>query len=309
MSEIRRVGDMQEEAFEQALSTAGIGLSIGPFDAHIRADATALRQTFYRLYRHYPLLPAEHVYSFHVDLDERRSIFRPHRRRVHFSVDGRSPHADMPAEQGLAVLEWGINLVIAMRAHQYLMLHAAVLERDGKSLVMPAEPGSGKSTLCAALAFNGWRLLSDEFGLVDPESGCFIPIPRAIALKNASVDIIRSAYPDAEFGPLIPGTRKGDVAHLKPPAASIERMQEHVSAAHFVFPRWQPDVACELTPTDAGDAFIQIASNAFNYEMLGEAAFDAVTHLAQSAQHYQLQYSDLDSAIECLDRMTANAPS
>jgi predicted ATPase len=29
-------------------------------------------------------------------------------------------------------------------------------------VILPAPPGSGKSTLCAALVTRGWRLLSDE---------------------------------------------------------------------------------------------------------------------------------------------------
>jgi predicted ATPase len=46
------------------------------------------------------------------------------------------------------------------------MLHAAVVEKNGKALILPALPGSGKSTLSAALAMNGWRFLSDEFTMI-----------------------------------------------------------------------------------------------------------------------------------------------
>ncbi|MBK9234594.1 MAG: hypothetical protein IPO19_00450 [Rhodoferax sp.] len=43
------------------------------------------------------------------------------------------------------------------------------------SLVMPAIPGSGKSTLTAGLSLSGWRLLSDEFGALDPLQHEFRP--------------------------------------------------------------------------------------------------------------------------------------
>jgi predicted ATPase len=33
-----------------------------------------------------------------------------------------------------------------------------VVERDGHALILPAMPGSGKSTLTAALVQRGWRL-------------------------------------------------------------------------------------------------------------------------------------------------------
>ena len=53
---------------------------------------------------------------------------------MRFIVDGRVPHEDLPAAQALAVFEWGLNLVIALRSHRFLMLHAAVLERGGRAL-------------------------------------------------------------------------------------------------------------------------------------------------------------------------------
>lgn len=31
--------------------------------------------------------------------------------------------------------------------------------------------GAGKSTLCAALCADGWRLLSDEMALIEPDTG------------------------------------------------------------------------------------------------------------------------------------------
>ena len=67
------------------------------------------------------------------------------------------------------MLEWGLNWCVAGHAHQYLMLHAAALERNGRAVILPGDPGAGKSTLTAALMLSGWRLLSDEITLVDRE--------------------------------------------------------------------------------------------------------------------------------------------
>ena len=83
------------------------------------------------------------------------------------------------------MLEAGLNWCIGNLAHQYLVIHSATLERGGRALLMPAPPGSGKSTLCAALITRGWRLLSDEFALVDPATGLLVPVPRPVALKGA----------------------------------------------------------------------------------------------------------------------------
>lgn len=293
------------DAFYARLAGSGLGIRIGPFDAFLQADAAALHGQLYRLYRHYPLLPAEGVFSFHARLEELGGRLPGSKRKVRFSVDGRTPHEDMPAGQALAVLEWGLNLVIALRAHHLLMLHAAVLERDGRALVMPAEPGYGKTTLCAALACRGWRLFSDEFGMVRPADSQLLPIPRPLALKNASVDLIRTFSPDAEIGTMIPGTRKGDVAHLKAPQEAVARMHEPAPASLIVFPRWRAGVACRLERVSAIDAFMLVASNAFNYELLGQSAFDAVAAMVRAAESFRLVYSDLEEAVAAIDELAS----
>jgi HprK-related kinase A len=258
----------------------------------------------YRLYRDYPLLEGERVFSIHASLTERRRWLRRPRRLVRFSVDGRVPHQDLPAEQALAVLEWGLNLVIALRYHVFLMLHSAVVERDGQALLLPAWPGHGKTTLCAALVHRGWRLLSDEFGLLRPDSTKLVPIPRPMPLKNESIHVIRTFAPDAELGPVIPNTRKGTVVHVKPPPASIARATEHAQPSWIIFPRWMSGASLTVEAARPIESFMMLATNAFNYELLGERAFETVRDLVDRTRSYRLVYSDLEAAVGAIDRLT-----
>lgn len=59
--------------------------------------------------------------------------------------------------------------------HHLLCLHAAAIELNGKLILFPNGRRAGKSTLAAALVFQGARLLSDDFVLVDrnPEGGLY----------------------------------------------------------------------------------------------------------------------------------------
>jgi len=278
----------------------GIGLRIGPFDAFLRVGSVGIARALHDLYRDYPLLDRERVFSFHAALDARRSPLPFGKAKVRFSVDGRAPHEDMPAGQSLAVLEWGINLVIAMRAHCFLMLHAAAVSHRGGTMLLPAAPGSGKTTLCAGLALRGWRLYSDEFGLLRPGGIAVTPVPRPLALKNESIDVIRRFSPHAWLGPEIPGTRKGTVAHLRPPANSVTRASQCEPARWIVYPQWRDGSACRLDEIASSDSFMQLATNAFNYEHLGESGFDTVRGLVESTRSYRLVYSDLDEAVAAL---------
>lgn len=297
-----RVGDLTIDSFRHLLAKAGLGIGIGPFAARIEAQADGLVLPLYKLYENYPLLPLDTVFSINVHLHKFRKL--PHlNRRVRFSVDGRVPHEDMPAGQALPVLEWGLNLVIALRFHCYLMLHAAVLERNGLAILLPAAPGHGKTTLCAALAHRGWRLLSDEFGLIRPDTDDMIPVPRPMALKNESIDVIRAFAPEAYIGPSIPNTRKGTVAHVKPPTNSVQQQSMMAAPRWIVFPRWVADAPLSFESIPKAEGFMMLATNAFNYELLGEAAFRTVRDLMNGCKCFRLVYSDLDEAIARLNEL------
>jgi HprK-related kinase A len=303
------VGELGEATFADRLRNGGLGVRLGPFDVKLRSDVTAIDAPLYRLYRDYPVLDDDRVFSMHLRLRPSRVFPRLDRPTVRLLVDGRAPHEDLPRTQALAVLEWGINLVIALRSHSLLMLHSGAVERGGHVMLFPAWPGSGKTTLCAALAHRGWRLFSDEFGLVRPDTVEALPIPRPMPLKNESIAVIKAFAPDVELGPTIPNTRKGTIAHVKAPAASIREAGRSASVRWIVFPQWSASskLVCEEMPK--AEAFLMLATNAFNYEMLGEAAFAAVRQLVTGATCYRLVYSDLTRVVPLLSDLAANDAS
>lgn len=303
MTEAATVGELPLAEFESRLRGAGLGLRLGPFDICIRARVVGLYRPLHLLYRDNPVLDLDRPFSCHVDLTEVRAIRAGFKRMVRFTVDGYVPQPDLPTEQALAMLEWGLNLVIAMRFQCFLMLHAAVLERSGGALVLPAMPGAGKTTLCAGLAHRGWRLLSDEFGLMRPGVPQMLPIPRPMPLKNESIAVIRAFAPEAVVGPEIPGTRKGTVAHVRPPAGCVARAHEAVPPRWIVFPRWVAGAPLSIEELSRAEGFQSVATNAFNYGKHAERGFETVRDMVEGAMCLRLRYSNLEEAVAALTRL------
>lgn len=278
---------------------------MGPFRVRLRARLKGFAETFNGLYGDYPLLAGETLADFHISLERPgtwRGWVRP---QAIFKLDGWSLFEPFPEDTGLPLFEWGLNWCVAQRAHQYLLLHAATVERHGRAVLLPALPGSGKSTLCAALVLRGWRLLSDEFGMFDLETRELVPFPRPIALKNESIDVIRRFAPEAVLGPLFPKTRKGTVAHVRPPTASVRRMAERVAPSVVVFPRYSAGAALSCVPLPKAGAFLRLAHNSFNYEIIGPDGFQAVGEIIRACESYELVYSDLEAAIAQIERLNA----
>ena len=85
-------------------------------------------------------------------------------------------------------LRWTLNLCVFHQPSRDLVLHAAVVERDGRALIMPAVPGSGKSTLLRTLN-----------GLQSVDSGK-ITIA-GVEVTNSKTDIFSCWAKEAKFLP------------------------------------------------------------------------------------------------------------
>ena len=145
--------------------------------------------------------------------------------------------APLALRHGLLAAEMGMNLQMALGQRRFLLLHAATVERDGKALILTGESGAGKSTLAALLGERGWRLMGDEFALIDPATGLTYPFPRAVSLKNCAVTQFAEAD-SARWGPVLDGTPKGTIRHLSPRPDAIARMGEPARPALILFPRF-----------------------------------------------------------------------
>jgi HprK-related kinase A len=277
----------------------------GPFLVSLQTDCPGVISLLADLYPVSEVIAGDRIFDFHIAVTRVPGLRRWWRPQVRFAVDRLVPFEPYPLDHAFPLLEWGLNWCIAMRAHQYLMLHSGAMERGGAALILPATPGSGKSTLSAALAFRGWRLMSDEFGLYDWESRTLVPLPRAVPLKNRSIEVIRHFAPEAYLGPVFPKTRKGDVAHLRPPAESLRRQGQPAEPRWLVFPRYEEQVrggaALETITRDL--AFTRLAHNSFNYHLLGQTGFEALVGLVRRCECYSLVYRDLDDAIARLDEV------
>lgn len=214
--------------------------------------------------------------------------------QISFYSDQHSPFKPLPVSQASAVLEWGMNWCIAAHEFSNLLIHSAVLVKDGKAIIFPALPGSGKSTLTAHLGLKGWDTYSDEMAIIDIETDKVRPLYRPVCLKNNSIDLIKSWHPDAAFTNVCKDTQKGDVAHVKVMSWDrYERLQDTPIVA-VVFPKYIANSQLNIYQLDQVQAFHTLSRNAFNYNILGARGFSAISRIIAKSRLFEINYSNLE---------------
>ena len=300
-----KLSDLSETELARRLAGPGLVLHTGPFSVRIGTSIPSVLQGLSMLYRDYDVAPIPDYADFHVQLVARGGPRRWYKPQVLFLFDGFAPFKPLPLDQAFPVFEWGLNWCVANHMHNYLILHAAVVERGGRAVLLPAPPGSGKSTLCAALATRGWRLLSDELAIISPGDASLIPLPRPVGLKNASIAVMREFAPQQVIGNETRDTNKGTVAHMRAPLPSVERADTPARVGWVVFPKYQNGAPPWLEPLGKADAFMQLVQNAFNYNVVGAPAFDVLTHIIDGSDCFTFSYGKLEQAMTVFDQLAS----
>ena len=292
-----KLHDLSRSDLASRLNDPGLYFHTGPFVIRLKTAVDHLVDEFQFLYGDYLLEGDTDLADYHVRLDRPGTMRRWIRPQVEFLIDGAKTFHPFPIHLALALLEWGLNYCVFTEAHQYLLFHSAVVERHGKAMVLAAPPGSGKSTLCAAMIHRGWRLFSDEIGLLRRQDGMLTPIPRPVNLKAGSIPVIRSFAPEAKFGPILPQTRKGTITHIRPPSDSVDRAGQTAQPAWVVFPTYQQGAPTQLLEMPRSRALLRLAHSAFNYNLLGVRGFEMLADLIDTCSCYELTYSNLDDVL------------
>jgi HprK-related kinase A len=300
------IRDIPRDVLVRRLHREGVHLDTGAFTTHLRIDLPHLANEFAEMYGQYPVDDTPGID------DSRLRIASPFLNLVPKAgawMEGHRFFEPVPAKRAFTVLESALNWSVATSVLAPMLVHAAVVERGGRAAIMPAPPGSGKSTLCAALSWRGWRLLSDEMAVFSFDDGTIVPNPRPVSLKNKAIKAIAAYEPRAQFSPIYTGTPKGDVAYMRPPADAIARFKESVVPGLIIAPQYHEGVQASVKRMDRMEGLRWLIDNALNYSSMLRMGFDIFTGIAERCGFYILTYSDLDEAVAVMNRLLEESSS
>jgi hypothetical protein len=183
-----------------------------------------------------------------------------------------------------------------------LLFHAAVIGRQEQAVMFPAEAGSGKTTLVAALAARGHLFFSDELAVLEPRELKLLPMPMPMSVKPGSTASLERYYPGLSAQPIHPRADGQSVRYLIPPPEALT--SSHRSGATIeaiVFPRYRAGVKTSLVTLDKISALQRLVQTGSSDRELVEADVEALIDSVEQRPCYTLEYSDLPEVIELLE--------
>lgn len=193
----------------------------------------------------------------------------------------------------------------AVNSSDFLLdLHAGVVGRNGRCILLPAAAGSGKSSLTAALAHAGYGYFSDEVALVEPGTFRVRPVPLATCVKSTAWDLMSRYYPEL---PTLPIHRRDDgkvVRYVRPHPDRIQKAPALVS--HIFFPRYVAEQTTQLVPLARSDALARLMDQCLALRLrLDQGSVAELIRWIAGIDCYALTFSSLDEAVAGIEGVLA----
>ena len=265
-------------AFEFRCNDPEVGQALGEALAALRADPAPSGSTAYDLL----VDDATGRWSLHIDGDRPD----PPLRRSLYSVER---------------LMWTINRGAATESTDLVRVHAAVAERDGLAVVLPASMEAGKTTLVTALVRDGFRYLSDELAAIDPTTGQIVAYPKPLGLDPGSWPLFPELAPvsvggvfDRQWLIHPDRIRSGSVASSGRPAL-------------VVTPSYQPGATGRPQALTKVDALRAVLDQTMSFEEAPQRNLETLARLVGSVPCFRLEVDDLRQATSAIHRLLDEA--
>jgi len=219
--------------------------------------------------------------------------------------DGLSVRGPMPGCELAPAVHREVLLAAYESTDCLAAVHAGAVRNEHGCLLLPGSPGSGKSTLTAALVAEGFTYLTDECALIRPDTHVVRPVPVSLGLKRGSWAMLSHSFPRIEAAPTFCQEDGTEVRYLVPPETRLP-VDSGCPAAALVFPIYEPHVPTELTPISTANALYRLA--AAGYAIPGPLETRVVEELIawiNPLDCYELRLTVLSEAVSKLKDLVA----
>ena len=219
--------------------------------------------------------------------------------------DGQEAATADSLDLALAAVEYRATAELLDPETGVVALHAALLSREGRGVLLVGPKEAGKSTLACAMWRSGWRLHSDDSARIE-DGHRALGIPRRVSLRMASRDLLGAEL--WERIACLPATTRtsagllfhpGEMSPCETPAG-VE-----VAAVMFLARRGSIAEAAVAERLDAGCALIALGPYCHRRDAGIGRALQALQPLADRVPAYDLGRGDLAAMVQRIEDVVA----
>ena len=187
----------------------------------------------------------------------------------------------------------------AVNAHDFLFyIHAGVVGTGNGCVLLPAQAGSGKSSLTAALTHRGFLYFSDEVALIQRSDFRVPPMSLAICVKSTGWELMAKYFPniaDLQMHWRDDGKR---VRYIPPPdSAGLAP----APVTHIVFPKHDAEARTAIHPISQSQALGRLMDECLALrQRLDHRIVQELVNWIKGVSCYSLTFSSLDEAVDAV---------
>ena len=199
----------------------------------------------------------------------------------------------------ISFIEWIIIDTALEKMEGFYQIHGGAVVKNNMGLILPAAPGSGKTTLTVALTMNGFKCLSDDIVLIDADSLKLNPFSRNIFITEEKKDVFD------RYGIGLPLRKSewmeyGGWDFIPPHPVPLPQGEREFNVDFIIFPNYNPAQKTELKRISKGKAIFEIIKESFNIHKFRDRGVDIVHRLVENAECYQLTVNNLNEAVDII---------
>lgn len=178
-----------------------------------------------------------------------------------------------------------------------LALHAGILVKDGRAVLVAGPTAAGKSSLVAWFVDNGFKYLSDEIAILDG-NGELTGLRRGIVLKPGATEQILAM----EMFRGATHVRAGQDTILLPPKAAMAKDRAY-PCSMIVFPEFVADADLRLEPVSPARSALKLMACNLNARNIADGGVAAIGAFSRQAPAVSIRYSEFGQLSGTLDTL------
>jgi hypothetical protein len=191
----------------------------------------------------------------------------------------------------LQAVKYEVVMGLLLVHPEFLWFHAGAVANDTGAVVFAAPGGGGKSTLVTQLYQQGWRYLSDDVLPLELATGHIFPFPQTPRVRQNT-------------GELVPSDRLWEVPKFDVSLDLNTICRSPLPIQAIVFPSFNRETQAQISPCSPGTAALELLRNCINFTDHKQAAVQRICEIVKHLPAFKLSFSNIDAAIECLDKIS-----